>query len=279
MPLKIAHISDLHFLDSHWSWSALRSKRWVALWNQKINPHRHFSQSPLDTLAQLLCDWRATHVIMTGDWVATGEREEFTRAAAFAEQLERAGLRLLTVPGNHDMYTRAAYHQRRFYEFLGRWTFPTAPVGKMSLSDDWTVIGLDTAVPRTWLSSRGRFTRAMEQELDLMCRDLTGNAFIVNHYPLFGDWRSWRQMEGRARLQALLRRHSAVRLYLHGHDHGVKIVDRRAEGYPLTVDSGSATLLPTPTCRLYELGESLEIHLAQYQEGNWGLIESQKFSS
>jgi 3',5'-cyclic AMP phosphodiesterase CpdA len=272
LSLRIAHLSDLHLLDSRWSWSALRSKRWVALWNQRINPHRRFTTEPLDKLPEQLCQWQVDWVLMTGDWVATGETEEYVRAGQFADRLAQAGLKLLTVPGNHDQYTQAAYRKERFYQTLSPYCFPTHPVGSVPLNNRWTAIGLDTAVPRSCLDSRGSFTAAMEASLR-PALELEQQLIILNHYPLFSSGKPWRDLVGCKRLQQLLYKRSNVRLYLHGHNHKTTITQQPC--YPPTLDCGSATLLPEPTLRLLDLGETeCTTQLAQWIDGNWQLKPS-----
>jgi calcineurin-like phosphoesterase family protein len=102
-------------------------------------------------------------------------------------------------------------------------------------------------------------------------------ALILNHYPLFSSGTPWRDLAGRKRLAQLLFDCPTVPLYLHGHNHSTTITQR--PHYPITIDCGSATLLPVPTFRLLELSEhQVSVQLAQFIQGDWELAPSESYA-
>ncbi len=107
--LRILHITDLHFtadgpeIDQP-------SHQWLPDWQKQVGQQDAnllgWLRSQTERLAETSSE-RTRFVLITGDTVERGKKEEFTRAVAFLKDLANAvGVprdRVLIVPGNHDV--------------------------------------------------------------------------------------------------------------------------------------------------------------------------------
>lgn len=184
-------------------------------------------------------------VLCTGDMVA-GQRLEPRLApkalaamwAGFAETvarpLARAGIPLLTVPGNHDASAypgfedeRAAYAAaigplRPDLAFLEDEDFPFRWAARM---EGVTLIGLDLTIPgplgreqADWLSA-------------LLGRDAEGPVIVLGHLPLYPVTKGREsQVIGDPGFHAMLRA-GGVRAYLSGHHHAFAVMEEDGTAY------------------------------------------------
>jgi 3',5'-cyclic AMP phosphodiesterase CpdA len=119
MPLKIAHLSDLHLGDDFIPRSLLRGRYWKCRAEPKI----------VDGLSTALRDLSPDYVVISGDFVNKSNKKQLSSAANYIRSLFSKSGRdlsrsLLLVPGNHDVSFFPSRHRdqfkrlRKYREFL-----------------------------------------------------------------------------------------------------------------------------------------------------------------
>lgn len=159
-------------------------------------------------------DWRADLVYLTGDLVQDDSREAYRNLRS---AIERLGLPVYVIPGNHDAPTLMAeeLHDYRHCATLDR--------------AGWRLIGIDTYEPGV---ASGRIGA---DELDRLAA-LLGTAgdrrvAIFLHHPpvdLGSAWLDGVGLADRDEFLAVVGRHDAVRLIVFGHAH--QHFDHEADG-------------------------------------------------
>ncbi len=264
--IRIAHLSDLHigFLSRRLSdWF---SKGIIAQLNYLLNIHRRFNSQLLQVLPAVLRTLAVDCVLISGDFTTAGSECEFLAARDFLEQLQKIGVRLLLIPGNHDHYTKrqkTSGFYRHLYPFMhgsggGLYTdrFERLVLDKTG-ENPWDIWLLDQAEPTPWMSSQGIFDQRVSTNLSRAMREhspLTRNAIICGHFPLHNASRRLRELLGRRALRDALTKQKNVRLYAHGHTHQFHIFDERPRRGAICADAGSATQRGRAGFNLYELG-------------------------
>lgn len=237
---RIAHISDLHFSHITFHCKQFFSKRWVGNANLLLRRKKDFRYSLLDELIPLFLNKKVDTVLVSGDLTCTSSEEEFLLATLFIQRLQKEGFSTIVLPGNHDHYTKTAYKKKVFYHF-----FPsTAKEDRIhieQLSDQWWVVALDTSLATPLFCCHGVFEESLERRLEATLTDLPSEAKVIlaNHFPL--PISQDLSLQRGKQLEALLQRHPKVKLYLHGHTHKNRIIDRRNLQLPIMVDAGSAS--------------------------------------
>src|SRR5271163_4164014 len=103
----LAHLSDLH-LASRPRLSQLLSKRGLGFinWQRK----RKYVHRPeiLDAITRDLKAQAVDHIAVTGDLVNLALPDEYRRARQWLDTLGKSPRDVTVVPGNHDVYVRAA---------------------------------------------------------------------------------------------------------------------------------------------------------------------------
>lgn len=153
----IAQISDLHF-GAH---------------EPEVVAHLHAALSAI----------RPGLVVVSGDLTQRARKEQFAEAALFLERLEAEGLRLLVVPGNHDVPMHKPA-QRLFWP-LGRYTrFIARGRSAWYCDPELAVLGLASAHGLT--VKDGRLTRLQVRSIgDCFAVAPAGAArLLVTHHPL-----------------------------------------------------------------------------------------------
>lgn len=94
---RIAHLSDLHF-GAHDPNIVAATEAW-------------------------LCEQQPDLVIISGDFTQRAKDYQFREASAYVKRLRSAGLRILAVPGNHDVplydvFLRLAAPLRRYRRYI-----------------------------------------------------------------------------------------------------------------------------------------------------------------
>jgi 3',5'-cyclic AMP phosphodiesterase CpdA len=263
-PLRLAHISDLHFSKVTYSPLQLFNKRWLGNLNLLLNRKKAHRTESLNALVPLFQSLGVHGVIVTGDLSTTSQKEEFATAASFLQEIERQGISVFTLPGNHDQYTRRAFKQQLFYQFFES-QFPESAYNlkehKLTatrLADRWWLIALDTAVATSLFSSRGYFSPKTEALLTQALSAIPpgDRVILANHFPFFQtDMPPKRLGRGNA-LKRLLTQFPNVAFYLHGHTHRHCIADLRASQLPIVLDSGSTSRADAGSWNLIELTQT-----------------------
>ncbi len=253
--LRIAHISDLHFFNPHFTFSQFYSKEWLANLTLLLFRRKKFQEKLLSALQEILPKLRITHLIITGDLSSTSTENEFLRLDQFFSFFRRHKIKLLFLPGNHDCYTPKADLEKRFYQsFFNPNEYPDESFSHFSLKkdrveahnlneSDWFFILLDCAFPTSLLSSRGYFTLAIEKNLKnlLACLPLKANIIVANHFPLCSTVRRNKLLVRRKVLMDICQNDSRIKLYLNGHSHENQIHLDPKENLPILIESGAAS--------------------------------------
>ncbi len=245
--LKLAHISDLHFSSWDWSPAQFFSKRWLGNLNFLFGRRRIFSYDRLALLPALFKEKGISHVMITGDLSTTSSPAEFQKAKDFIHTLEKQGLEVFCIPGNHDQYTREAYKKHLFYDYFpAKWSdspynLKEHGMTAKKLSEKWWFVGLDTALATSWFFSSGRFSEKIEKNLiEFLSKLPEGEQVILfNHFPFFQHESARKRLQRGNSLRQILEKFPQVKIYCHGHTHRQCLADLRASQLPIVLDSGS----------------------------------------
>jgi 3',5'-cyclic AMP phosphodiesterase CpdA len=215
----LAHMSDLH-LASRPRPAELIGKRGLGFinWQRK----RKYIHRPeiADAIVRDLKGMLPDHIAMTGDLVNLSLDDEYRRARAWLEGLGSPH-DVTVVPGNHDVYVRAAVASPAAYwgDYMrgddGRQDFPF-----VRRRGNAALVALSTAVPTGPFMATGRLgERQLAGLADAL--DETRGLFrivLIHHPPLSPAKRYMRRLTDAAGLRGVLAAHGAE-LLIHGHDH------------------------------------------------------------
>ncbi|MCH9612624.1 MAG: 3',5'-cyclic adenosine monophosphate phosphodiesterase CpdA [Chlamydiia bacterium] len=252
--MRIALISDLHFFKFNPSPSQFCSKRFVANWNGLLNRSKVHRKELAGQFLQLLENESFTHLIFMGDFTTSSYALEYLMAREFLHTVKQKVPNVYAIPGNHDCYVKSDLIKMPFYHLLDQqldfqgntpfgWSLDRDRIASYELSDEWTLVMIDAAVPMPFFRSGGLFSDAMEEKLSklLSAQSISGKKVILScHFPLESDEAPARQMQRRDALKKLIANHPSVQLYVHGHTHKAKVTEP-ANGLPYMIDTGSLT--------------------------------------
>ncbi len=262
---KLAHISDLHFSQLSWNPKQFLSKRWIGNANLLLRRMREFQHDKVFKLVEHFQKEGVDFVLISGDLSTTSLSSEFSKASLFIKQIKDLGMQVITLPGNHDHYTKKDYENKTFYQFFdSHFQVNEGPLSTFNLKDhklavknlglNWYVVALDTALATPLLACHGDFSEKIESTLrhvlNLIPED--GKVILANHFPLFTSDHLHKHLVRDKALRDMLQDYPKVKFYLHGHTHRHSIADLRNAGLPIIVDSG---------CTAHE------------EKGAWNLLE------
>lgn len=252
MSLRFAHLSDPHFSLITLSPKNFLSKRWMGMLNLALFRRNSYKTHHLKNLPPLMLNLDIDHVFITGDFTSTSLDAEFRLGQEFAHSFSQP---TLTLPGNHDAYTKKSELEHTYYKYFPSEQLEKTRVEKHPLKENWWWVGLDCARANSLLKSNGCFYPEMEQPLHHTLQSIPKDHSIIlaNHFPLFPSGRPSHDTERGEQLAELLKQYPNVKLYIHGHDHEPYIIDQRKEGYPLTLNAGSCAHQPDGTFYVVEL--------------------------
>jgi len=289
--MRIAHISDLHYSKVSWIVSQFFSKRWVGNLNLLVSRKSDYLQDHLKPLPDLFKSLGVHQVIISGDLSTTSQHEEFSLALEFVNNLKNQELDVITIPGNHDQYTKRAYRDQWYYNYfdhsfskgngrIDEFSLKQHGVTARSLQNDWWIVALDTAVATSLLSSRGLFSSKVEAKLEEILKLIPPHhkVILVNHFPFFQNDTPRVRLERGKKLEALIRSFPKIKFYLHGHSHRHCIADLRVDGLPIVCDSGSTSHREKGSWNLLELSpQGCTIDVFNWKEG-WQKGRRMEFS-
>jgi 3',5'-cyclic AMP phosphodiesterase CpdA len=219
---RIAHLSDIHF--------GAHDDRIVAATEAWLLKHR------------------PDLVIVSGDFTQRAKESEFRAASAYLNRLRAAGLKLLAVPGNHDVPLFDVV--RRFGAPLDRYKrYIDNGLCPWFEDDDVAVLGINTA--RSLTIRDGRINR---EQIALMHERFASVAagkirILVTHHPLFampiGDGGELSEAVGRHDDAVKGASEAGIHVALAGHFHRTyaeapgKMVEQA--GPILVIQAGTAT--------------------------------------
>lgn len=219
---KIAHLSDVHF-GAH-------------------------DPVLVDALEGWLVEHRPDLVVVSGDFTQRARVSQYRQACEWLDRLEKDGLDVLGVPGNHDVPLYDIF--RRFVRPLNRYRrFIDDELCPWFESDRLAVLGVNTA--RSLTFKDGRINRDQMQYVRNRFRDVpeSKTKILVTHHPLFampiGEEGGLTKRVGRHEdaLEAVA--DAGVHLLLAGHFHRTFTGSARMmvenAGPALVVQAGTAT--------------------------------------
>lgn len=227
MSLRIAHITDVHWMVPPSPWRIWLSKRALGTANLYIMGRRlHFHETVQDALVAYVEHLNPDVVIVTGDLTAQALPQEFEKARKSLDPL-LSRFPTFVIPGNHDVYTFGAYRSKRIRRWFSPWMGLERhdPIGRMDFGD-LVVLGLDPNrpgwnaegwLPDDQLEKLGEVLRLPELRDKLVV--------LATHYPLMsksgGLYDGWGHglRNARALVDVLEAAPVRPRLILHGHKH------------------------------------------------------------
>jgi len=187
--IRIAHISDLHFSKFSLSPAQFFSKQWLGNMNLLFNRSKQYLNERPFSLVPEFKEKGITHVIISGDLTTTSSHQEYKIAKHFVEVLEKEGMKVFVIPGNHDHYTKKSDRTKRFYR-----TFPSPKnsefllsqhgVCSIALTSGWHLVLMDTALATTLVSSNGYFSPVVEENFKKLIEKIPPkeNVLLVNPF-------------------------------------------------------------------------------------------------
>jgi 3',5'-cyclic AMP phosphodiesterase CpdA len=231
----LAQLTDLHMALRPRP-SELASKRVLGFvnWQRK----RKFVHRPevLDAITRDVKQQTTDHIAVTGDLVNLSLPAEYKRARTWLEALGTPH-DVTVIPGNHDVYVRAAVPSPAGYwgDYMrgddGSEGFPF-----VRRRANVVLIALSTGVPTGPFMATGRLG---QQQLSGFAQALNAThglfrVVLIHHPPLTPPRRSMRRLIDAADLRSVLAEHGAE-LLIHGHDH---------ERAVIRLDGPSGTKIP-----------------------------------
>ncbi len=193
---RIAQLSDLHF-------------------------GRH-DPAVVEALLAAVVEDKPDLVVVSGDLTQRARRAEFRAAAAFLGRLREAGLRVLAVPGNHDIPFYDVL--RRFLDPLGRYQrYIDRDLFPYVADEELAVLGINTARSLTFKDGR-----VNAQQMERMARSFAAagpqaTRVLVTHHPLvalpWGEEGETLDAAGRSAATLTAAMAAGVQLLLAGHHH------------------------------------------------------------
>lgn len=282
---KLAHISDLHFSAPNCNPIQFFSKRWLGNLNLILFRKSCFIFDRLPSLISLFKEKGISHVLISGDFSTTSSKKEFILAQDFVKRLKNEGFEVITLPGNHDHYTKRDFKKKSFYDFFepsfeknSFFNLKEHGMALKTLGSGWHMIVLDTTAFPTLLSSQGHFSLELEKNLNTALSSLKGqNIILANHFPFFqNDQVRKRLMRGNA-LKRICAGNPNIRLYLHGHTHRLCVADLRDSQMPIILDPGSTPHQTHGGCHLIEINsEGCDVEVFKWNE-EWKLFQEHHF--
>ncbi len=232
---RVLHITDLHFWRITWAPRRLANKRLLGMLNLRLRRLRRFDQSGREQMAETLAREGASTLIAGGDFTTTSLDEEFQEARAFLMGLERLGLKVYAIPGNHDAYTFESFRRRGFEQSLGAFLPGERLPARVVLPGGTPVVFAPGARPN-FLSSRGNILpEDIAQTARLVAGAPPGPVLVVGHYPMLFRTTAYAQEYlhrlGHAKaLREALGNAGRTVLYIAGHVH--RFSQTRDDKYP-----------------------------------------------
>jgi 3',5'-cyclic AMP phosphodiesterase CpdA len=183
-PLRIVHVSDIHFWRYAFNPLRLMGKRLLGTTILLFGRARRFRLERVPELVDRVRSLNADHLLITGDLTTTALPDEFRAARAALSDLLVDSEWATILPGNHDRYTLWAHRSRRFERFFGAFAPQQSYPWLRRIDPETAILGLDPTRPG--ISASGRLPR----EQMLAAQHLLQSAgpiprlMVACHYPV-----------------------------------------------------------------------------------------------
>lgn len=278
--MRLAHLSDVHLLPASGLIPLLPSsltsaKRMLGFLNMAFRrgPNKYDRRLLVRALHDAVHVRGADAVAVSGDLTNLALESEFEAArGAFEEVLgpdwEK---KVITVPGNHDIYCPASRAERFYFSHFGATMTSDIPQPPTSdrdggfpfvrlLPDGVALIGVNSAFPRPLFHASGEVgpeqMRRLEDLLDHPRVRQSTSVVVMLHHPASKRFDSkWERKSGLLNRSAFARLMEAknVRLVIHGHTHRPFLASLR--GDTLVSEAGSTTYSRTKSAGGYSIYE------------------------
>ena len=190
------HITDIHFWRIVLNPFRLLNKRLLGNANVIIRRRREFAIELTEAYADAVAETGISCAVLTGDFTSTSLPKEFEMARRFLAGLARRGLRLLVLPGNHDVYTFEAARRRSFEALLGEHAPAPGYPARERLTGGTDVILVPEVRPNL-LSSRGEVAEVVVEQVSDLLKKCGETVVVAGHYPLLHETGAYRSKWGR----------------------------------------------------------------------------------
>jgi 3',5'-cyclic AMP phosphodiesterase CpdA len=220
----LAHLSDPHLAPlPQPRFNELAGKRVLGYLNWLRKRRAIHRRDVLNALVRDLQAQAYDHVAMTGDLINIALKSEFAPARAWLETLGPAA-DVTVVPGNHDIYVRAAtaWPAKFWGEYMRGDAMANAPSAGFPFvrrRENVALIALSSAVPTAPFMATGRLDDAQLRRLaDMLRQHDSLFRIVLVHHPLKTVHGRHKRLVDAAALYRVLSENGAE-LVLHGHDH------------------------------------------------------------
>lgn len=289
--IRIAHISDLHLSKISLNPIHLFTKRWVGILNLIFSRRKIFCFDQVFKLLDLFKKENINMVIITGDLSSTSLKDEYLLAKSFIDKLKENNIKVLVIPGNHDIYTKRTDKKKIFYKtFENDKEEQDYPFKNYSLKNDnievhpiidnWYAVLLDTAISTSIISSRGYFSKNLEKKLKTTLKKFspTDKIILVNHFPFFEHESPRKKLIRSHALRKIIQNNNNIKFYLHGHTHSHIVADLRENHLSIVLDSGCISHKEKGRWNLLNLNQdSCDIDVFQCDNADWKKIKEFHF--
>lgn len=186
------------------------NKKWIGKLNAFLRRKDFFITDHLDKLLKSLIKEGVDSLIISGDFTTTSDIKEFQLSKAFIQKVLDKNIKVVAIPGNHDVYTKKSFEEKLFYTQLDNLSTVTA-------LGEWGLLLLDNTMYNSPFIANGCFTKEHEKSL-LNFLKKSQDVIIANHFPLDDPHKSHNLINGDL-LKDILLKHSGTVIYLHGHTH------------------------------------------------------------
>ena len=221
--MRLVLIGDVHIFRLALPPASLLSKRILGQTNLWLNRRHRFEHALMKCILDRIVSLDPNMLLLTGDLTTTALEQEFQDIGRLLEPLT-GRFHTIAVPGNHDRYTFTSARVGRMERMLPGLVPPRFPDFR-KLTDHWSLLALDGAVPRL-LNARGRLGARQLHRAHRHVRRLSADEglIVLCHYPLKTPPRvppaTWdHKLAESGRLRRILRHCPARILYVHGHIH------------------------------------------------------------
>jgi 3',5'-cyclic AMP phosphodiesterase CpdA len=232
VPLRFVHCSDIHLLDlTGVGMRRFLNKRLTGGLNLALRRGRTHDGRIFERIVERGRALGAERVVVTGDLTNLALESEFGHVR---DRLDRIGLPVTVIPGNHDAYTRGSARARRFEEYLSHHMqgerLDAAAYPFVQRHEDVALIGLSTAIPSLPFWAVGELGGDQLARLDRILLELgregLARVVLIHHPPVEGVSERRHALRDLAAFGDVIRRRGAE-LILHGHEHA-EVVTRLA---------------------------------------------------
>lgn len=233
--IRLVHMTDIHISSVRSTLARMwTSKRFLGGMNMLLFRRHQLRNAYLPHFVEHILTQPFDMATVTGDLSTTALHEEFSIARKILQPLIDRNL-LITIPGNHDVYTRGAAKEGRYESFFGcchseHPSHPETPLKQAAIypfirevSEDVVVIGMNTCVPTGFFQAWGVVDAPQLERLATLLkthenktRVVLMHHFLENHHGEPGEPSRW--IRNRGEVLDVFKQQGAE-LILHGHKH------------------------------------------------------------